>query len=232
MIHQLIFARPKPGMSEGDFQDYWLNVHAVRYASKIPQIRRYMVCTRVDAGAPEPDPLYSGAAEIWLKDDAEQLASLQSKEFLDGARADEPRWAAFWATLALDTTAHAPLEGPAPTRDPSWVKLYLFLKRKAGVPLPVFRSYLLGTHAALGLRLPGLRRYLQCHVRDGAYAVGEARFDAVEQLWFDDVAAIGRMLSSAEFREGFEPDSKLIAEERYRFRMAAREHWIIGPEAR
>jgi EthD domain len=41
MIHQLIFAHPKPGMSEKDFQDYWVNVHAVNYASKIPQIKKY-----------------------------------------------------------------------------------------------------------------------------------------------------------------------------------------------
>jgi hypothetical protein len=47
MIHQLIFAYPRPGMSEADFQDYWLNKHAVNFASKIPQIRKYLVDTRI-----------------------------------------------------------------------------------------------------------------------------------------------------------------------------------------
>ncbi len=37
MIHQHIFASPKPGMSEAEFQDYWLHVHAVNYASRIDQ---------------------------------------------------------------------------------------------------------------------------------------------------------------------------------------------------
>ena len=42
------------------------------------------------------DPLWSGVAEIWLANEEEQLASLQTPEFLKGARADEPKWAAFW----------------------------------------------------------------------------------------------------------------------------------------
>ena len=47
MIHQFIFAAPKPGMTESEFQDYWVNVHAVKYASKIPQIKQYSVSTRM-----------------------------------------------------------------------------------------------------------------------------------------------------------------------------------------
>ena len=65
MIHQLIFAYPKPGMSEAEFQRYWLEVHAIQYASKIPQIRRYMIDTRIPQGA-DDEPLWSGVAEIWL----------------------------------------------------------------------------------------------------------------------------------------------------------------------
>ena len=99
MIHQLIFAHPKPGMTEAEFQRYWVEVHAVQYASKIPQIKRYLVDTRIPFGPEPDDPLFSGVAEIWLENEEEQLASLQSKEFLEGACLDEPRWAAFWRTI-------------------------------------------------------------------------------------------------------------------------------------
>ena len=51
MIHQHIFASPKPGMSEAEFQDYWLHVHAVNYASRIEQIKRYKIDTRIDWSA-------------------------------------------------------------------------------------------------------------------------------------------------------------------------------------
>src|SRR4051794_3834697 len=126
MIHQLIFAPPKPGMSEEEFQRYWLEVHAVQYASKIPQIRRYLIDTRIPFGPEGGEPLWSGVAEIWLANEEEQLASIQTPEFLDGARLDEPRWAAFWRTLALDTDAHEVIAGPGP--DPGGVKLLVLVK--------------------------------------------------------------------------------------------------------
>src|SRR5262245_17246686 len=183
MIHQFIFAYPKPGMTELEFQRYWVHVHAVQYASKIPQIRKYLVDTRIALPGEGGDPLWCGVAEIWLKNEQEQLASLQSREFLQGARRDEPNWAAFWRTIVLDTTAHVLLPGPPETRNDDMVKLLVLSKRCEGLPLERFRSYCLDTHAARVMKLPKLRRYSQGHVRDNAYAVGEAVLDCVEQLW-------------------------------------------------
>src|SRR5215475_14427988 len=135
MIHQLIFAAPKPGMSEEEFQRYWVEVHAVEYASKIKQIKRYMIDTRLPFGPDEGEPTWSGVAEIWLENEAEQLASLQSEEFLQGARLDEPNWAAFWRTVVLDTTAHVLRPGPQEARDSGMAKLLILSKRKEGLPL-------------------------------------------------------------------------------------------------
>jgi hypothetical protein len=232
MIHQLIFAHPKPDMSEQAFQDYWVNVHAVKYASKITQVRRYLVDTRIPCGPEPDDPLFSGVAEIWLNNEEEQLASLQSREFIDGARRDEPNWAAFWRTVALDTTTHVVMEGPAPSRDSSLVKLILLVKRRPGMPLAVFRRYALERHAPKVTALPGLRRYEQCHVRDGFYAVGEALLDAAFMLWFDNVAAIEGMWASSEYQESVEPDLLDFVEPKYLHSMAVEEHWIIGPAFR
>jgi len=231
MIHQLIFAAPKPGMTEEEFQRYWVDVHAVQYASKIPQIKKYMIDTRIPFGAETEEPKWSGVAEIWLANEEEQLASLQTPEFLEGARLDEPRWAAFWRTVVLDTDAHELREGPALTRDPNWVKLILLVKRKEGLPLEDFRSRSLGDHGELVLNVPGLRRYLQCHTRDGYYGIGEAVLDAAYQLWFDDVDALRRALATPEFAR-VEEDLQLFVEPRYIHRMVTRENWVIGPESR
>src|SRR5579883_330124 len=103
MIHQFIFAGPKPGLTAVAFQSYWVNFHAADYASKIPQIRQYSISTRLHLPIVRAVPFFEGVAEILLRNEAEQVASLQSPEFLQGARTDEPRWAAFWQTLALDT---------------------------------------------------------------------------------------------------------------------------------
>lgn len=230
MIHQLIFAHPKPGMSEQDFQRYWVEVHAVKFASRIPQIKRYLIDTRVPFGPEPADPLFSGVAEIWMNEE-DQMASLQSHEFLEGARRDEPNWAAFWQTLALDTDAHVLVEGEPPSRDSTMVKVITLVKRKEGLPLKEFRLASLDVHGPLVGKLPGLRRYLQGHVRDGMYAVGEASLDCVSQLWFDDLDAIERMYASPEY-ERVANDLEGLVEPRYIHTMVTREHWVIGPEPR
>ncbi|HEY4025261.1 MAG TPA: EthD family reductase [Candidatus Dormibacteraeota bacterium] len=229
MIHQFIFAYPRPGMTEAEFQRYWVEVHAVRYASKIPQIRKYLVDTRIALPGETADPLWCGVAEIWLENEQEQLESLQSKEFLQGARLDEPNWAAFWRTVALDTTAHVVLDGPSEAAE--GVKLLVLSKRREGLPLPRFRTHALGDHAARVMELPGLRRYQQGHVRDAAYAVGEAVLDCVEQLWFDSVDALLAALGSVQ-QDLVSADYRLFAEERYIHSLVVREHWIVGPEPR
>ena len=232
MIHQLIFAHPKPSMSEQAFQDYWLNVHAVNYASKIPQIRRYIVDTRIPCGEESGDPLFSGVAEIWLENEEQQLASLQSKAFIEGARQDEPRWAAFWRTVGLDTTTHEIVSGEPFRRDESLVKLIVLMKRKAGIPLQDFRQHALQTHAPKVAQLEGLRRYHQCHVRDSFYAIGEALLDAAYMLWFDDVTALETALASGAYHDLMIEGLRHFAEPRYIHTLAVKEHWVIGPEFR
>lgn len=231
MIHQFIFAAPRPGMSEEAFQRYWLDVHAVRYASRIPQIRRYMIDTRIPLPGETKPPLWGGVAEIWLANAEEQLASLQTPEFLLGARADEPNWAAFWLTRGLDTNAHEILPGPPEARDSGMAKLLVLSKRREGLPLPAFKDYCLGAHAARVLQVPGLRRYVQGHVVEGYYSIGEAVLDCVEQLWFDNLDALLEACRSME-HQLVRADYRLFTEERYLHEMIVREHWIIGPEPR
>src|SRR5215475_7818573 len=113
-IHQYIFAGPKPGLSAEAFQSYWVNFHAVDFAAKIPQIRRYLVATRENVEAPRQIDFFQGIAEIWLENDEEQIASMLTPEFLQGARTDEPRWAAFWQTFVLDTESTVVKEGGPP----------------------------------------------------------------------------------------------------------------------
>jgi hypothetical protein len=235
MIHQFIFSAPKPGMTAAEFQDYWVNLHAVKFASRIPQIRRYLVNTRIDSGTDTGTPPlpHQGIAEIWLANEEEQLASLQSPEFTQGARADEPNWAAFWSDIVVDTTAHEIVAGP-PQRDtqPGWVKVTTLLKRRPGMALEAYRAASLATYAPVVSGLPGLRRHLHCHTRDGAYVFGESAFDSVEQVWFDDVAAAEAALRSPYHAERVMPALAELADPRYVFALTAKENWIIGPGER
>jgi uncharacterized protein (TIGR02118 family) len=232
MIHQLIFAHPKPGMNENEFQDYWINIHAVKYASKIPQIKRYLIDSRIPFGEEIADPLFSGVAEIWLKNEEEQIASLQSKEFLEGARLDEPNWAAFWRTVVLDTTEYILMEEVPPQKNSAMIKLFILVKRRAGIPLAEFRQKMLETHAHKVKKLPGIRRYLQCHVRDNFYAIGEALLDCVSLLWFDSTDALAKALESPEYTNEIEPDFSHLFETKYVHTLVTNETWIIGPDFR
>ncbi|MGH3912504.1 MAG: EthD domain-containing protein [Pseudonocardiaceae bacterium] len=217
-------------MSEQQFQRYWIDVHAVQYASKIPQIRKYMLDFRVPFGPESQDPPWSGVAEIWLRNDQEQLESLQTPEFLEGARIDEPRWAAFWRTLVLDTDAHLLVPGPE-AGEPKRRKLITLVKRQEGISLPEFREQSLGKYAELVAETPGVRRYLQGHTRDGAYAIGEAVLDAAYQVWFDDEDSLAAAMDSPEYRRA-EEHLHTFVQPRYIHRMMVDEHWIIGPESR
>lgn len=230
MIHQLIFAHPKPGMSEREFQRYWIEEHAVRYASKIPQIKRYCVDARLPF-LPEPrDPLWSGVAEIWFDSEEEQLASLQTPEFLEGARMDEPRWAAFWRTLVLDTDHHAILSGERQRSDQPGTKVIMLVKRQEGTTLDSFRRRSLDVHAPLALEIPGIRRYSQNHTRDALYSIGEAPLDCAYQVWFDNVNAVFTAMKTAEYRRAL-TDLRSFVEPRYLHTLVVQENWIIGPEA-
>lgn len=155
MIHQFILAAPKPGMTAQEFQDYWVNVHAVKFASKIPQIRKYLIDCRIpfagDLGTPALP--HQGIAEIWLANGEEQVASLQTEEFLQGARLDEPNWAAFWQSMVIDTTAHEIVPGPAEAA-PGRVKLTVLLKRAPGLDLADYRARTLGEYAQVVAAAP------------------------------------------------------------------------------
>lgn len=232
MIHQFVFARAKPGMTEEDFQDYWVNTHAPQYASKIPQFRRYMINLRIPM---EPGPNtfpFQGAAEIWFDSEQDELASLQSREYVEGARLDEPNWAAFWQTLLLDTTTHEVLPGPPLTVNSNSVKLLFPVKRRQGMPLEDFRAYSLEVHAPKVLSLPQLVRYHECHVVDASYGTGEAVLDGVGVLWFQDLQGLRDAVVSREYKDLVSTDFAAFADQRYVHRMAAREVWIIGPEPR
>lgn len=230
MIHQFILAAPKPGLTTQEFQDYWLHVHAVKFATKIPQVRRYLLDTRIpfDGDLGTPALPHQGIAEIWLADEAEQLASLQTDEFVHGARADEPNWAAFWLSIVVDTTAHEIVPGTVPAAsEPSWVKMTTLLKRRPGTTVAQYRESSLKSYAPAVTGLPGLRRYLHCHTRDGAYAFGEAAFDGVEQWWFDDEAALHAALGSAAYTDHVQPARADLADLSHLHSLTAREHWLM-----
>ncbi len=229
MIHQYIFAAPKPGMTEEEFQDYWLNNHAVNFAAKIPQIVKYKLDLRTPAQLDNGEPFFSGIAEIWLNNDEEQIASLQTPQFLKGAREDEPNWAAFWKTLVLDT--ELAYDSGNDTKDTTGIKAVIIAKRKNGLELEDFRNIAVSFFKDSLKDTPSIRRFSVNLVRDGWYFLGEPRFDLVLNMWFENEAALNEVLKAERFKNIRDGENAFI-EEKYWFPFFVKEHWIIGPEFR
>jgi len=232
MIHQFIFAGPKPGLSALAFHSYWINFHAVEYASKIIQIKRYLVATRHPLEVSGELPFFEGVAEIWLANETEQLASLQSSEFLLGARIDEPRWAAFWRTLVVDTEPETfidTLQEGQPL--PEYVKLYVLLKRKSGADLDAFKHILRENHSDMAAIQPALKRSMIGFARQGLYTLGEPLFDAVETWSFEDTLEDRKALVRLQ-EDRFRQPAEEWLDIRHAYFFIGCEHWIIRPGER
>jgi uncharacterized protein (TIGR02118 family) len=213
-------------MSEEEFFDYWKNVHAVKYGAKIPQVKGYLICARQSFGPEEADPLFHGAAEVWIENEADELAFARSKEYLEGSRLDEPNFLAFWQMFALDTTDHLICDGGI-RPDGKGVKLYVLAKRRPGMALEDFRRYSLDVHAPNVARMPGLRKYVQCHVNDAHYALGESLLDSVSLLWFDSPEALAESAQSPVYKERVHPDFENFADPKYLRTMLTDEYWVV-----
>jgi len=81
------------------------------------------------------------------------------------------------------------------------VKTITFIKRKPGMNLDEFGQYWRTQHAGIVTKLPGLRRYVQCHTIPSGYRNGEPTYDGVAEVWFDSTGAMRETAKTAQYRE-------------------------------
>lgn len=87
------------------------------------------------------------------------------------------------------------------------VKAIYLIRRKPGMAAEDFHRYWREVHGAIAARIPGLRRYVQCH----ALATGEdPPYDGAAEVWFDDMDAIGRAVASPEYAAAREDEGRFI----------------------
>ena len=80
------------------------------------------------------------------------------------------------------------------------VKTITFIKRKPGMSVEEFGNYWRNKHAPIVLKLPGLRRYVQCHTIPSGYRNGEPAYDGVAEVWFDSTDAMRATGATPEYR--------------------------------
>ena len=235
MIHQHILAAPRPGLNEAEFQDYWRYVHALKFARKIPQIRKYKVNSRIDIPGQIRKIEYSGIAEIWLDNEEAQAASIKTPEFLDGALNDEPNWAASWQTIGLDTDAHESMGfDPSDSEFPEY-KIMLFHKKRRDISVEKFQKLYLNGYVKLiqEANIPNLVRILNCLSKEHLYEGGGAPpFDAVTHLSANSMLELKSMVASPELQAFLNPEYGGLSEWWGVVTMTVRSEWVLGPKAR
>ena len=91
------------------------------------------------------------------------------------------------------------------------VKLIYCISKKPEMSVEQFQTYWRGTHAPIAARIPGLRRYVQCHVVPELYDRPNAPpFDGAAELWFDDLDAMRGAMRSPEVAAALEDEKNFI----------------------
>lgn len=89
------------------------------------------------------------------------------------------------------------------------VKAIYLIRRKPEMSREDFHRYWREVHGAIAARIPGLRRYVQCHAipRDHGDADG---FDGAAEAWFDDMDAVRRAVASPEYAAARADEARFI----------------------
>lgn len=203
MIHLLIAIKRKDGLSREAFSRHWREVHAP-LARRIPGLRGYV--QNHSPSVLRRSQAYDGVVEIWMDDRAALKAGFASRAYLDGACGDEPNFVDVKNVLRLTAGDEVLLEGDLPDSPHPLLKRISFIKRKAGMSREAFSRYWKDVHGPLAGKLPGLRRYVQCHAVPAADG-SETTYDGAAELWFDSLADLHYALASPEYRDAAQPDA-------------------------
>lgn len=91
------------------------------------------------------------------------------------------------------------------------VKLIYCISRKPELSVEEFQTYWRETHGPIAGRIPGLRRYVQCHVVPELYArETKPSYDGAAELWFDDLDAMRTAMASPEVAAAMEDEKNFI----------------------
>ena len=107
------------------------------------------------------------------------------------------------------------------------VKLIYCITRKQGMSVEEFQTYWRETHGPIAGRIPGLRRYVQCHTLPQLYAGENApAYDGAAELWFDNMEAMQSAMSSPEVKAAVEDERNFIDHSRV-FRIITEEKPVV-----
>jgi uncharacterized protein (TIGR02118 family) len=91
------------------------------------------------------------------------------------------------------------------------VKLIYCISKKPDMTVEAFQAYWRDVHAPIAGAIPGLRRYVQCHVVPETYgAQNKPADDGAAELWFDDLDAMRTAMRTPEVAAALEDEKNFI----------------------
>ncbi|MBI5287950.1 MAG: EthD family reductase, partial [Chloroflexi bacterium] len=91
------------------------------------------------------------------------------------------------------------------------VKLIYCISKKAELSVEEFQRYWRETHGPIAGRIPGVRRYVQCHVVPELYGrEQQPAYDGAAELWFDDLDSMRAAMGSPELKAALEDEKNFI----------------------
>ena len=90
------------------------------------------------------------------------------------------------------------------------IKLVYCITRKPGMSSAKFLDYWLRTHAPIGERIPGVRRFVQSRTIRVPGDAAAPDFDGMVELWFEDVAALLEARRSEAWKESTADEANFI----------------------
>ncbi len=186
MIKVCELVQRRPGMTVEEFQVHWRDVHGPIVAA-IPGLRRYVQSHPLLGGYRRGPLPYDGLAELWF-DDKEALRSIATTDAFAAAKVDEPNFIDTASLIELVVDDIEIKDGPVP--DDAVKSIGLVRLRRDIDPAEAHR-YWAQVHGPIAAPIPQLRRYVQSHVRAGAYT-GDRRpaWDGLALTWFDSIDAM------------------------------------------
>ncbi|RDC62421.1 EthD domain-containing protein [Adhaeribacter pallidiroseus] len=93
------------------------------------------------------------------------------------------------------------------------VKFSIFLRKRADINQTDFVDYHKTQHAPLFTSLPEVKQYVHKYVQSHAVPVAlpgfpDTYYNGITELWFDDVASIGKVFGSTQYLAIVRPDEE------------------------
>ncbi len=186
MVKLVAFFKRKSGLSVEAFQEHWRTRHADLVVQQAG-LRRYIQNHTLASGYRNGEPDYDGVAEAWF-DDTDAMRKLADSPSFRAVQADEAAFIDPASMGVVLTDEVVIVDGPVPENA---AKFIAFLKRREDIGYRAFQEHWRERHGPIAARVPGIRRYVQCHARGGIYESGrQPVFDGVPISWFDDTDAL------------------------------------------